>query len=94
VRFGVHLAELCGIDLTNGTGAADRRRRLARHGPLGRGLDGGLRRRREPSLGGCRLVRDPWAPAFGLLGLARFFVQFEVTIASYEERVEPRPISA
>ena len=36
---------------------------------------------------------DPWTPAFGLLGLTGFFDHFEVTIASYEERIELTPIS-
>ncbi len=31
---------------------------------------------------------EPWYPAFGLLGLTGFFDHFEVTIASYEERIE------
>ena len=35
---------------------------------------------------------EPWTPAFGLLGLTGFFDQFEVTIASYEERIELIPI--
>lgn len=34
---------------------------------------------------------EPWTPAFGLLGLTGFFDQFEITIASYEERIELTP---
>jgi hypothetical protein len=36
---------------------------------------------------------DPWIPAFGLLGLTGFFDHFEVTLASYEEWFELRPIN-
>ena len=32
-------------------------------------------------------------PSFGLLGLTGFFDHFEVTIASYEEWVELKPIN-
>jgi hypothetical protein len=35
---------------------------------------------------------EPWTPAFGLLGLTGFFDHFEVTIASYEERIELTPV--
>jgi hypothetical protein len=37
------------------------------------------------------LLCEPWTPAFGLLGLTGFF---EVTIASYEERIELSRISS
>ncbi len=36
---------------------------------------------------------DPWTPSFGLLGLTGFFDQFEVTIASPDERIDLIPIS-
>jgi hypothetical protein len=36
---------------------------------------------------------EPWTPAFGLLGLTGFFDHFEVTIASYEERIDLKPIN-
>ena len=36
---------------------------------------------------------EPWTLAFGLLGLTGFFDRFEVTIASYEERIDLKPTS-
>ena len=92
VRFGLHVAEICGIDL-DGAPAA----RLAVGGAI---LDA---RMAEVELGvsdGSETYAwtapawfcDPWAPAFGLLGLTGFFDQFEVTIASYEARIELRPV--
>jgi hypothetical protein len=36
---------------------------------------------------------EPWTPGFGLLGLTGFFDHFEVTIASYEERIDLTPIN-
>ena len=36
---------------------------------------------------------EPWIPSFGLLGLTGFFDHFEITIASYEEWLELRPIN-
>ena len=36
---------------------------------------------------------EPWTAAFGLLGLTGFFDHFEVTTASYEERIELTPIN-
>jgi hypothetical protein len=91
VRFGLHVAELCGIDL-NGAPTKE----LA--------VGGGTVTARMAAV--QLSVNDgtesyvwsaeawfcvPWTPAFGLLGLTGFFDQFEVTIASYEERVELHP---
>jgi len=92
VRFGAHLAEICGIAL----GDAPR----ARIAVGGRVVTG---RMAEVSL---RVADDeesyewtapvwfcePWHPAFGLLGLTGFFDHFEVTIASYDERLALTPI--
>ncbi len=93
VRLGAHVAELCGVDLSNAP-----KTRIAVGGALVTG------RMAEVSLGVAD--RDdsftwtapvwfcqPWTPAFGLLGLTGFFDQFEVTINSYEERFELTPIS-
>ena len=93
VRFGAHVAELCGVDLSEAP-----QTRLAVGGAM---VDA---RMAEVNL----LVEDeedgytwlapvwfcsPWVPAFGLLGLTGFFDHFEVTIASYEERIELTPIN-
>jgi len=92
VRLGSHVAELCGVDLSEAP-----EKRLA--------VGGGLVRARmaEVSL----LVNDgsesyawttpvwfcdPWVPSFGLLGLTGFFDHFVVTIASYEEWIELTPV--
>jgi hypothetical protein len=92
VRFGVHVAELCGIDLS---GAPEM--------DLGVGGPAVAARMAEVSL---RIQDDreryewtapawfceTWTPSFGLLGLTGFFDQFEITISSYEERFELTPI--
>jgi hypothetical protein len=65
VRFGGHVAELCGLDLSGAP--------TAWSAPV--------------------WFCEPWMPAFGLLGLTGFFDQFEVTIASYEERIELAPVT-
>jgi hypothetical protein len=92
IRFGRYVAELCGVDVS----AAPK----ARLAVGGTSVEASMA---EVSL----LVTDgqhahawnapvwfcePWTPAFGLLGLTGFFDQFEVTIASYEERIELIPI--
>jgi hypothetical protein len=92
VRFGIDVAEVCGVDL--------------RAAPTTRLAVGGARvsaRMAEVSLqiadaresyGWSAPVWfcEPWTAAFGLLGLTGFFDRFEVTIASYEERIELTPI--
>lgn len=95
VRFGTHVAEMCGIDLS-GTPEAT----IAVGGSTVTG---------HMSEASLLIVDDvhesyewtapvwfcePWRPAFGLLGLTGFFDHFEVTIASYEERIELTPISS
>ncbi len=93
VRFGMHVADLCGIDLSAAPEA-----QIAVGGGVvtGRMADVSLRVADEAEsyewtapVWFC----DPWRPAFGLLGLTGFFDHFEVTISSYEERVELTPIS-
>lgn len=94
VRFGLHVAELCGVDLS---GAPEKR--LAVGGTLvaARMAEVSLRVADEDDayqwlapVWFC----EPWVPGFGLLGLTGFFDHFDVTIASYEERIELEPITA
>jgi hypothetical protein len=93
VRLGVHVADLCGVDLS----AAPKKQ-------LGVGSALVTARRMEVALlltDGIESYEwsapvwfcDPWRPAFGLLGLTGFFDHFEVTIAAYSERVELTPIT-
>ncbi len=92
VRFGQHVAELCGIDLSESpkallaVGSAHVEARLAEVSLLV--TDGDDAHEWTATAWFC----DPWTPAFGLLGLTGFFDQFEVTIAAYEERIELTPI--
>ncbi len=92
VRFGAHVAELIGIDLGGAPSS-----RLAVGGSLV------TARMAEVTLSVSDHTEshtwtapvwfcDPWTPAFGLLGLTGFFDQFEITIASYEERIELTPL--
>jgi hypothetical protein len=93
VRFGIELAEVCGIDLAGAPAA-----RLAAGGALvtARMAEVSLRvadaddaHEWTAPVWFC----EPWTPAFGLLGMTGFFDHFEVTIASYEERIELTPIN-
>jgi hypothetical protein len=93
IRFGVHVAEICGI---NTRGAPETR--FAVGGALV------TARMAEVSL---RVAGDgdahewtapvwfcePWVPSFALLGLAGFFDRFEVTIAAYDEWLELKPVT-
>jgi hypothetical protein len=92
VRLGGHVAELCGIDLSDAP-----RAQLA--------VGGAVVTARMAEVGLCVAGADeshewtapvwfcePWAPAFGLLGLTGFFDHFEVTIAAYDEWIELKPI--
>ena len=93
IRFGSHVAEVCGIDLSSAPTT-----RIAVGGQLVtcRMAEVGLSvRDADDSHEWSAPVWfcEPWTPAFGLLGLTGFFDHFEVTIASYEERIELRPIS-
>jgi hypothetical protein len=92
VRFGIDLAEICGVDL--------------RGAPTGRIAVGGALVTARMAEVTMRVADqheshawtapvwfcEPWTPAFGLLGLTGFFDQFDVTISSYEERIELTPI--
>jgi hypothetical protein len=92
VRFGLYVAELCGVDLAGaprkelGVGGNLVTARMAEVGLLV--TDGAETYEWGAPVWFC----DPWRPAFGLLGLTGFFDHFEVTIASYEERIELTPI--
>jgi hypothetical protein len=91
VRFGGHVADICGIDLQDA-----RQARLAVGGAVVTALmaevtleiDDGLPAAR---LVGARLVLRAMDPFVGLLGLTGFFDQFTVTIAAYEEWFELTP---
>jgi hypothetical protein len=93
VRFGAHVAELCGVDLTAaptkqlGVGGALVTARMAEVSLFLADEDESYEW--SAPVWFC----DPWRPAFGLLGLTGFFDHFEVTIASYEERIELTPIN-
>jgi hypothetical protein len=94
VRFGAHVAELCGVNLSEGP-----TERIAVGGALvtGRMAEVSLRVADAEDLHEWSApvwFCDPWTPAFGLLGLTGFFDQFEVTIASYQERIELTPINS
>lgn len=93
VRCGVHVAELCGVALTGApskqlaVGGAVATARMAEVSLLV--TDGTESYDWSAPVWFC----DPWRPAFGLLGLTGFFDHFEVTIASYEERIDLTPIA-
>lgn len=94
VRFGSHVAELCGVDLSGapterlGVGGALVTARMAE--VTLSITDGADAHEWSAPVWFC----EPWTPAFGLLGLTGFFDQFVVTIAAYEEQLELRPIAA
>lgn len=93
VRFGAHVAELCGVDLSDAP-----KSRIAVGGALvtGRMAEVDLLvadRGHTYTWTAPAWFCDPWTPAFGLLGLTGFFDHFEVTIAAHEERIDLRPMS-
>jgi len=93
VRLGLHVAALCGI----GLGGAEERQLAvggqlvtARMAPVWLRIDDGPDHYAwEAPVWFC----EPWTPAFGLLGLTGFFDHFDVTISSYAERIELKPIT-
>jgi hypothetical protein len=93
IRFGVHVAEICGVDLSGaptdeiGVGGATVTARMAEVGL--RLSDGEESYEWSAPVWFC----DPWRPAFGLVGLTGFFDHFDVTISSYEERIELTPVN-
>jgi len=95
IRFGAHLAELCGIDTSSAeetkiaVGGTIVTGRVAEVGLCVTGEEGEEHEWTAP-VWFC----EPWRPAFGLLGLTGFFDQFEVRIAAYEEWFELKPPAA
>ena len=93
VRFGMYVAEFCGVDLTEAptkllaVGGERVETRMAEVSLLV--TDGEDSHQWNAPVWFC----EPWTPAFGLLGLTGFFDQFEVTIASYDERIDLTPIN-
>ena len=92
IRLGRHVAELCGVDLT---GAPETVIAVGGGRVSGRMAEVALRIADDND--SYEWVApawfcEPWHPAFGLLGLTGFFDHFEVTIASYEERIDVVPI--
>jgi hypothetical protein len=93
VRFGAHVAELCGVDLADAP-----EKRLAVGGAVVSALMAEVTLQIDDgsntyTWGAPVWFCDPWAPSFGLLGLTGFFDHFQVTIASYDERFELMPVS-
>jgi hypothetical protein len=93
IRFGLYLAELCGLDLSDAPEA-----RLAVGGALVSARMAEVDLMLADHQDSYRWTApvwfcDPWRPAFGLLGLTGFFDHFDVTISSYEERIELTPVS-
>jgi hypothetical protein len=92
VRMGNYVAELCGVDLAD---APDKTIAVGGSLVTARMAEVGLRVNDENEAHEWNApvwFCDPWLPAFGLLGLTGFFDHFEVTIASYEERIELKPV--
>jgi hypothetical protein len=92
VRFGAHVAEFCGVDLTGAP-----QTQLAVGGAVVKALMAEVSLEigddSEPFTWSAPVwFCDPWAPSFGLLGLTGFFDQFVVTIASHDEWFELTPI--
>lgn len=94
IRFGPHVAELCGVDLD---GAPSKELAVgggtvtARMAEVELKVDDGTE---SHVWSAPAWFCEPWTPAFGLLGLTGFFDHFAVTIVSYEERVELHSINA
>ena len=93
MRFGGHVADICGIDLQDAPQA-----RLAVGGAVVTALmaevtleidDGSQQLTWSASVWFC----EPWTPSFGLLGLTGFFHRFTVTIAACEEWFELTPLN-
>ncbi len=93
IRFGLYVAELCGVDLSEAP-----RTQLAVGGGVVTALMAEVNllvsdRNDTYSWAAPVWFCDPWVPAFGLLGLTGFFDQFQVTLALYEEWFEVTPIN-
>jgi hypothetical protein len=93
VRFGLDLAEICGLDLA---GAPTVQLAVGGAHVTGRLAEVSLRVADESDAYEWTApvwFCEPWTPAFGLLGLTGFFDHFDVTISSYAERIELTPIN-
>ena len=93
IRFGMHVGELCGIDLS---GAPTRRPAVGGAVVTARMAEVSLRiadASDSYEWTAPAWFCEPWTPGFGLLGLTGFFDRFDVTIAAYEERIELTPVS-
>lgn len=93
IRLGAYVAELCGIDLSGAP-----RTQLGVGGSVVNALMAEVHllvEAESTKYGWTAPVWfcEPWIPSFGLLGLTGFFDHFEVTIASYEEWFELKPIN-
>lgn len=93
IRFGVHVAELCGVDLSDAPQAT-----LAVGGALVTAKMAEVNLRIADDKHAHEWTApawfcDPWTPSFGLLGLTGFFDHFDVIIGAYEERIDLRPIN-
>ena len=93
VRFGAHVAEICGVDLSEAP-----RTQLAVGGAIVSALMAEVNlvvgdKSESYSWTAPVWFCEPWAPSFGLLGLTGFFDQFEVTIASYAEWFRLTPVN-
>lgn len=92
IRFGIHVAEICGIELANAPTtrlAVGGALVTARMAEVGLHLDDG---EESYDWAAPAWFCEPWTPAFGLLGLTGFFDRFVVTIAAYDEFVELQSI--
>ena len=93
VRFGTHVADICGVDLSGAPQA-----QLAVGGSVVNALMADVRLFVRDDSTNYEWTApvwfcDPWVPSFGLLGLTGFFDHFEVTIAAYEESFDLTPIN-
>lgn len=93
IRLGAHVAEICGIDLTDAP-----QKQLAVGGAVVNALMAEVNllvKNDKDSYAWTAPVWfcEPWTPAFGLLGLTGFFDHFDVTIASYEGWIELSPVN-
>ncbi len=93
IRFGAHVAELCGVDLSGAP-----QTKVAVGGALVTAAAAEVTLRIADDKDAYEWTApvwfcDPWTPSFGLLGLIGFFDHFDVTIRAYQERIELRPTS-
>ena len=93
VRFGGHVADICGIDLQDAPQArlaVGGAVLIARMAEVTLEIDNGSE---QYTWSAAVWFCDPWTPSFGLLGLIGFFDHFIVTIAAYDEWFQLTPLS-